>query len=96
MWENVCYYGDPDLRVFVPGTEYSDANHWTQKETQPLMYDEEININGHTPFGATGYPHARQPKAFLEKYFLYIVIAVILLIIILILAASSRRKSRKK
>ncbi|RLF51365.1 MAG: hypothetical protein DRN24_05110, partial [Thermoplasmata archaeon] len=22
--ENVCFYGDPDLRVFVPGTEFSD------------------------------------------------------------------------
>ena len=96
MWENVCYYGDPDLRVFVPGTEYSDANHWTPKETQPLMYDEEININGHMPFGAAGYPHEKQPESFLEKYFWYIVIIVIVILIILALAGLSRRKNKFK
>ena len=96
-WENVCLFGDPSLRVFVPGTDYSDANYWTQKDTQSVSYDSELNIQGHMPYGATSYPHARQPeKPFLEKYIWYIAIIIIVILIIILIAASRSRKKPKK
>ena len=85
IWENVCYYGDPDLRAFVPGTEYSDGNYWTQDETQPIRYDEELTINGHMPFGATSYPHEKEPLTFLQQY-LVLMIAIALIVILVIVA----------
>jgi len=95
IWENVCYFGDPDLRPYVPSTDYSDKNHWEKEDTRPLRYDEEINIDGHMPFGASNYPHEKQPKSFLEKYFIYVVIAIILIALVLI-AVNHRKKSKKK
>ena len=92
IWENVEFFGDPELRPFVPGTEYSDANHWTQEETQPLIYDEEININGHMPFGATGYPHEKQPVTLLDQYLWLIILLVVILIIIIIMVIPRRKK----
>jgi len=92
--QNVCFFGDPDMRMYVPDTTYSDANHWEKEDTKPLVYDEEINIDGHMPFGASTYPNEKQPTSILEKYFLYIMIVAILIIIILI-AVNRRRKSKK-
>jgi len=91
-YQNVELFGDPDLRVIVPGTDYSDANYWTQKETQPLAYDEEININGHTPFGATSYPHEKQPVTVLDEYLWLIIILVLIVIIIIIMVIPRRKK----
>lgn len=48
IFENVVYYGDPDLKVYSP--KYS----W-DKPT-PLEYG--LAINGHAPFGAKSHPHA--------------------------------------
>jgi hypothetical protein len=31
LMQNVCFYGDPNLRVLVPGTDYSNANYWRKK-----------------------------------------------------------------
>ena len=73
--QNVCFFGDPDLRVFVPGTDYSTENNWKQDETKPMDYDEKASINGHMPFGATAYPHEKQPASFLEKYLPYIAVS---------------------
>ena len=67
-WENVCFFGDPDVRVYVPGTDFSNENHWSKDETRPLRYDDELNVNGHMPFGATSYPHEREPSTFLGQY----------------------------
>ena len=92
VWENVELFGDPDLRVFVPSTEYSDANHWTQDETQPLMYDEELNLNGHMPYSATSYPHAKQPKTFLDHYLWLIIILIVIAIIVLAMIILGRKK----
>jgi len=51
--QNVCYFGDPDLRMYVPSAEYSEKNTWDKPKT--LRYDEELNLNGHTPFGEIYY-----------------------------------------
>ncbi|MCD6236520.1 MAG: hypothetical protein J7K13_01010, partial [Thermoplasmata archaeon] len=55
--ENVCLFGDPNLRVYVPSTEYSDANHWEKKDVQPLSYDNNAYVDGHMLYGATSHPH---------------------------------------
>jgi hypothetical protein len=36
---NVCFFGDPDLRPFVPKNKYSEANYWDphMKEPQPKI-----------------------------------------------------------
>ncbi|MEF8879198.1 MAG: hypothetical protein V5A64_02245, partial [Candidatus Thermoplasmatota archaeon] len=87
--QNVLYYGDPDLRVYSPNTEYSDANYWTKDETRPLQYDEETNIEGHMPFGATGYPHEREPQPIQP---LWILILVVLVVVIAVAAFVIKKK----
>ncbi|MBN2065435.1 MAG: hypothetical protein JW771_01325 [Candidatus Thermoplasmatota archaeon] len=90
-WENVCFFGDPQLRIFVPGTDYSDNNYWTQEEVQPLRYNEALNVDGHMPFGATSYPHQKEPVTFIQQYFVLIV-ALGLIIVLLIAAMLIGRK----
>ena len=89
-WENICFFGDPNLRVFVPGTDYSDNNYWDKPKS--LGYNGELDIDGHKPFGATSYPHARQPKTFLDQYLWLIIILVIIIIIGLAMIISGRKK----
>ena len=52
--ENVCYFGDPDLKVYTP------LHSW---EEPTAMESYEI-IGGHTPYGATEYPHEIKEKGF--------------------------------
>ena len=88
--QNVCLFGDPDLRMYVPEEDYSSENTWAREDTKTLPYDEECIVDGHMPFGATAYPNAKQPKSFLEKYFLYIVIIIVALILVFV--AYKRKK----
>ncbi len=90
--ESVIYFGDPELRPFVPGTEYSDANHWDKSETMPVKYDSELNLDGHMPFGVYSYPNQIKQQSFLEKNMFIFVIFTIILILILILIFPSRKK----
>ena len=82
---NVCYFGDPDLRIFVPGTEYSDKNQWTKEDTEPLRYNEYLSINGHTPFGATNYPNAKKEGIIIPFWVILIILIGLLLIISILL-----------
>ncbi|MFH1013189.1 MAG: hypothetical protein V1769_01625, partial [Thermoplasmatota archaeon] len=87
LMENVVYFGDPDLRVFVPGTGYSNENYWERKDVRPIEYDTEITVNGHMPFGATGYPNAREKQQLifgLPQFFFVLVVVLVLLIISLL------------
>ncbi len=82
--ENVCLYGDPDLRIWVPSTEYSIDNHWTSEEVESVRYDEEegLFIDGHNPFGAEIYPNAKDPLSLLEQIlWIVVIVAVVTLII---------------
>jgi hypothetical protein len=79
-------------QIFVPGTEYSDANHWEREDTMPLRYDEELSIDGHMPFGVTGYPHEKEQKSFLEKYLLIIGLVIVLLLVIALVLIRKRKK----
>ncbi len=87
LWENIVYTGDPNLRVFVPNTEYTDyqngreANYWEQKDTVPLTYKAALNIDGHTPFGATSYPHVITPPLFSSQQILFILLALLVILL---------------
>lgn len=82
--ENICLFGHPNQRVFVPSTEYSDNNHWTYEETRPLSFDATLDIDGHMPFGADSYPHARE-RPLLLFGLPPLVIVLLLLLAVLVL-----------
>lgn len=81
--ENVVYFGDPDIRMFVPSTQYSDANYWEQSDIQPLRYSAGASIDGHMPFGVTQYPHARGASSIWESYIFYIIVVLIVVLILI-------------
>jgi len=95
--ENVVFYGDPDLRVWTPKNEYSDANHWEREDVQPLKWDGEkdLYVDGHMIFGASVYPHARKP---IEISMIVAIVILIILVIASIAYYSVRRvgKPEKK
>ena len=94
--ENVCLYGDPDLRVWVPGTDYSSNNHWSSTDVESLQYDEEVGfyVDGHNPFGAESHPNAREPSSLMGQLaWIVIIVAVLSVVIIggIILIKKKRR-----
>ncbi len=92
--ENVCLYGDPDLRIWVPSTEYSSTNHWASSDVQSLKYNPDIgfSINGHMPYGVNQYPHEQRPFFIWDSYILYIAIIVIVILVLLGFFLRSRQK----
>jgi hypothetical protein len=92
--ENVVFFGDPDSRIYVPGTEYSDNNNWERPKA--LTYEQGFSIDGHTPYGATSYPYARNPQTLLEKYILFIILLIIILLIIIALVIRRNKRKGKK
>ena len=90
--EGVVYFGDPDLRIFVPGTKYSEENKW--KEPVSLNYDKELTIQGHSPFGAIKHTHSKKPSGILEKYIWLILVIFIIILLLVILV--KMKKGRKK
>ncbi|MCX6664543.1 MAG: hypothetical protein NT038_00560 [Euryarchaeota archaeon] len=93
--ENVCLYGDPDLRIWVPSTEYSSINHWSREDVQSVIYDpnDGFSIAGHTPFGATEYPSKRSAPSFVDPY-LFIGVILGAIVVLLIVALVSLRKKK--
>ena len=90
--ENVCFYGDPDLRVFVPGTDYSNDNYWEEDDVKSLRYDGETNIDGHMPFGATEYPNKKEPIFMMEIIFLIMLLIVICILLIYVISRKNKAK----
>jgi hypothetical protein len=92
--ENVCLYGDPNMRVWVPSTEFSTNNHWTEQDIQAVSYSEErgLEINGHNPFGTVDHPHQKQPSAFLNQNMILIITFVIIIILIMVAILFRKRK----
>jgi len=92
--ENVCLYGDPDLRIWVPTNDYSSTNHWEMEDVQSLQYDPTMgfSVNGHMPFGVTQYSHERGPPTFWESYILYILVGMIIVLVLLGVFISRRHK----
>jgi hypothetical protein len=94
--ENVCLFGDPDLRVWVPSTTYSTKNHWEVEDIQSLRYDSSkgFSVEGHTPFGAMSHPNHTEPKTILGQYQL-VIIAVAIIFVLLIAAIIINRPKDK-
>ncbi len=90
--QNLVYFGDPDLRFYVPTTNYSDNNYWTIQDVQPLRYDASTEIQGHCPFGATSYPHQREPMNFFEEYYIVIISLAIIILLLIITLFINRKK----
>ena len=91
--ENVVYFGDPDLRVYVPNTEYSTNNHWEKNDVEAVAYDSEMSVNGHMPFGAVEYPNAREKQElFFGLPLLLVVIILIVLLLVVLVALMGRKK----
>jgi hypothetical protein len=91
--ENVCLYGDPSLRIWVPSTEFSSKNHWEQTEIEPLKYDKNIGleINGHSPYGTTEHPNKIEKSLILENISLIIIFVIIILSFIVLLITRKMR-----
>jgi len=92
--ENVVYFGDPDLRMYVPENEYSSENNWEKPKT--LESAKETTLQGHTPFGATKYPHEKEPVTFTAKYLWLVIILSLIVILLIVLASMGRVKRVKK
>ncbi|HEC86310.1 MAG TPA: hypothetical protein ENI49_00320 [Thermoplasmatales archaeon] len=92
--QNVCFFGDPDLRPFVPGTKYSDKNCWEREDAEPMKYVSGFSVDGHMPYGATEYPHAYQPLAITLIILAITIISI--LIVVGVTVVSIRGKKRKK
>jgi hypothetical protein len=93
--ENVVFYGDPDLRVWTPSTEYDyeAQNYWEKDETRPIKYDAELSINGHMPFGATSYPYAREkPALFFGIPLVIFVLLLVIILLVIVIAFIGRKK----
>jgi hypothetical protein len=94
--ENVVYFGDPDLKLFVPGTEFSDVNNWEKPDT--LQYDKELSISGHTPYGSDkdNYPHELKEDSIMMKLLLFVALIIIFLIVMLGIFLKRKREDNKK
>ena len=92
--ENVCFFGDPDLRVFVPGTDYSDNNYWETEDVKSLRYDKACSIDGHMPFGVASYPHEIQQLTFWQEYLVRIVALIVVVLLLVILVGMGWKKKK--
>jgi len=83
--ENVCLYGDPDLRIWVPSTEYSSKNHWEPEDVAPISYDvhDEFYVDGHIPYGVEEYPNQKEPTSLIGQITWIAVIVAILSVAII-------------
>jgi hypothetical protein len=91
IWENVCLFGDPNLRVYVPDTEFSDNNNWERPNL--LSFDESINLNGHMPFGATNYPNKKEIVTKIPFILILGIIVIILLIIVIVISLLPKKRN---
>jgi len=93
--ENVVFYGDPDIRVWTPSTEWDpeSRNNWEKNDVQSLRYDAETSIDGHMPFGVTSYPHEKTPLTFWQQY-MWIILALVIIVILVLVAVSMGKRKR--
>lgn len=94
--ENVCLYGDPNLRIWVPQNEYSNINHWSITDVESLKYDENegFYVDGHNPFGTENHPNATEPTSLIEQLIWIVIIAAILITIIIGVILLIKKKHR--
>lgn len=96
--ENVCLYGDPNLRVWVPSTEFSDKNHWTTDEAAAYDFDDDqpLSIDGHTPFGAELHTRSRNPPSILSEYGIVLAASVCIVILVIVAIMINKRSIIQK
>jgi hypothetical protein len=84
--ENVLFYGDPDLRILTPSTEFDseEKNYWEKEDVKPISFDKETSIEGHMPFGATSHPNERQPQPIMPIWLIAVLGIIIILLIVLV------------
>ncbi len=83
IFENVVYYGDPDLRVYAP------ALAWDEPETVNAL---ELKAGGHAPGGATEHPDEIESKAIYE-YSVYGLAALFVVGVALVYSRKDRGKN---
>jgi len=88
--QNTVFFGDPNLRVYVPSTEYNDENNWGRPRS--LEKTKNTSFNGHTPFGAGNYPHSRQPQTLMIIYLLILLMVITIIVIITYFILKRRKK----
>ena len=92
--ENVCLYGDPDLRIWVPSTEFSSKNNWEPKDVAPIQFKDtdDFFVDGHMPFGVEEYPNAKEPTSLAMQIAWIIGIVALLSVIIIGLIILLKRR----
>jgi len=92
--ENVCLYGDPNLRTWVPGTTFSTLNHWEPSDVQSLIYEpsQGFAVAGHAPFGTAEHPNVRQAPLLSFTMLLAILVIVGILVIVAFALVVRRRR----
>jgi hypothetical protein len=88
IFENLVYFGDPDIRVFIPKEPYS----WEEPES--LEYNENAIIQGHAAFGAKDHPNKISDMSSAE-YGFYGSLAVIMIVIGLVAFRRWKKKKEK-
>lgn len=91
--ENVVFFGDPCLRMYVPSTTYSDNNNWQCPET--VAYEKELSLAGHTPFGASHYPNEIKGSS-LVLYLFYFLLIIGIILVIMVGIKAKKKHSKKK
>lgn len=92
--ENVVYFGDPELRMYVPSTKYSDANHWDYPKIMPHQAD--MLLDGHAPFGSTSYPKSSLNDVMWDLIILISIAIAIAILLIVFLFIKWRKTKPKK
>ena len=84
--ENVVFFGDPDLRVWAPESRWDQEkkNHCTVEDVESPDLEEDFSVHGHMPFGATSYPHEKEPQPMIPIWLIVIIAVIILLLIVLV------------
>lgn len=67
IFENLVYYGDPDLKMFSP------EHAWAEPDSLPVG----VTLSGHSPFGSTGHPNAMGTGIIIDAVVLIILLAAI-------------------
>lgn len=96
--ENVCLYGDPNLRIWVPSTEFSSNNHWTYEDITSYEFDDSdpLSVDGHTPFGAETHDRSRNPPNILTDYGIVIAASVGIVILVIVAVLLNKKSIMQK
>jgi hypothetical protein len=87
IFENLVYYGDPDLRVWTPLEEYT----WDEPEPLPAT----LVVNSHSTFGARSHNYAIDDTSYFEAGSLALVIVIAIVAGFVIFKRYQKKKLNK-